>query len=213
MTIVIGLCASVMGLASISMVKSAADPRMVLPTLAVESLPYWMGAMVFIGVLGASMSTANGAMLVISVVLARNVFQRWSKTERPDSFMLSLSRTMAIPTAAAAALVAYVWPEPGILLIVAFDIVFAGCVAPLFGGVYWSKANGVGAIWAVIVGTGARVVAHFATPPAWAGLDTLAPPVLSGLTFYFVCSATWKQAPSRHHVIAEGGGEGLLAEG
>lgn len=213
MTIVIGLCASVMGLASISMVKSAADPRMVLPTLAVESLPYWMGAMVFIGVLGASMSTANGAMLVISVVLARNVFQRWSKTERPDSFMLSLSRTMAIPTAAAAALVAYVWPEPGILLIVAFDIVFAGCVAPLFGGVYWSKANGVGAIWAVVVGTGARVVAHFATPPAWAGLDTLAPPVLSALTFYFVCSATWKQAPSRHHVIAEGGGEGLLAEG
>jgi Na+/pantothenate symporter len=32
--------------------------------------------LVFVGVLGASMSTANGAMLVISVVLAQNVVQR-----------------------------------------------------------------------------------------------------------------------------------------
>ena len=35
--------------------------------------------MVFIGVLGASMSTANGAMLVMSVVAARNMFERYQQ--------------------------------------------------------------------------------------------------------------------------------------
>ena len=186
-TLFIGACATVLGLASISAVPNVGDPRMVLPTLGISVLPYWMGMMVFIGVLGASMSTANGAMLVIAVVMARNVFQRYRKIDINDSKMLMLSRVLAIPTAAAAMIFAWLRPEPGILLVVAFDIVFAGCVVPLFAGVYWQKASARGAVGSIIVGTTARLVAHFVTPPAWAGLDTLIPPVLSAITFYAMC--------------------------
>jgi solute:Na+ symporter, SSS family len=192
LTLVIGACATIMGLASISAVPAASDPRMVLPTLGLTQLPYWLGVMVFIGVLGASMSTANGAMLVISVVLARNIFQRYNSTEVSDSKMLFLSRALALPTAAAAAIFAWIRPEPGILLILAFDIVFAGCVVPLFAGVYWPKANSAGAIASILVGTTARIIAHFITPAAWAGLDTLIPPVLSCIAFYTTCRLTWR---------------------
>src|SRR5262249_51873358 len=52
-------------------------------------------------------------------------------------------------------------------------------VVPLFAGVYWQKANARGAVGSIVVGTTARLVAHFVTPPAWAGLDTLIPPMLS----------------------------------
>ncbi len=203
LTLVIGFSATLLGVASISSVQNANDPRMVLPILGVTVLPYWMGVFVFIGVLGASMSTANGAMLVISVVLARNVFQRYSNTEITDSRMLMLSRVFAFPTAAAAAIFAWLRPEPGILLVVAFDIVFAGCVAPLLFGVYWPKANRAGAIAAIMVGTITRLIAHFVTPPQWAGLDTLVPPVLSCIAFYVTCQLTWKTQPGRHHVLAE----------
>ena len=153
-TLFIGVCATVLGIASISSVPNVGDPRMVLPTLGINVLPYWMGMMVFIGVLGASMSTANGAMLVIAVVMARNVFQRYRKIEVNDSKMLTLSRVLAIPTAAAAMIFAWLRPEPGILLVVAFDIVFAGCVVPLFAGVYWQKANARGAVGSIVVGIG-----------------------------------------------------------
>jgi hypothetical protein len=47
------------------------------------------------------------------------------------------------------------------------------------------------------------LIAHFVTPPAWAGLDTLIPPVLSGIAFYVTCQLTWKTLPGRHHVLAE----------
>ena len=70
MTMIIGMCVAILGLAGVAAVHGAADPRMVLPRLAVEVLPYWIGVLVFVGVLRASMS-ANGAMLVISVVLGR----------------------------------------------------------------------------------------------------------------------------------------------
>jgi len=196
LTLVIGLSASILGLAAIPVLSHISDSRMVLPTFASLHLPYWMGVMVFIGVLGASMSTANGAMLVISIVLARNVIQRWSGSNISDSGLLQLSRVLAVPTAAAAALVAYVRPEPGILLVIAFDIVFAGCVVPLFLGVHWRKANKTAAISAILVGTGTRLIAHLITPPEWAGLDTLIPPCISGITFFVVCQLTWRRDPS-----------------
>lgn len=213
LTLVIGACATLLGLAAISTVHGVTDPRMVLPSFGVNHLPYWLAVMVFVGVLGASMSTANGAMLVISVVLARNVFQRWSSKTHEDHFMLTLSRVMALPTAAAAALVAWIRPEPGVLLVIAFEIVFAGCVVPLFLGVHWKKANSAGAIAAILTGTVARAVAHFITPAQWAGLDTLIPPVLSLIAFAVTCNLTWKTVPGRHFALEQRAVDSLLAEG
>jgi SSS family solute:Na+ symporter len=192
MTIIVGLCVAVIGLASVASVQNVGDPRMVLPDMATLHLPYWIGVLVLIGVIGASMSTANGAILVISVVLAQNVVQRWRATQMDDSGLLRFARLAALPTAAAGAFLAYLRPEPGILLIIAFDIVLAGCVIPLFAGVYWAKANSAGAIAAIVVGTTARLIAHYVTPAPWAGLDTLIPPVLSAITFFSVCLLTWK---------------------
>jgi Na+/proline symporter len=197
-TLIIGLCASLIGLAAIGTnAGSAADPRMILPSFASGHLPYWIAVLVFVGVLGASMSTANGAMLVIAVVLARNVYQRWSARAVTDSHMLLLSRVLAVPTAAAAAWIAYLRPEPGILLVIAFDIVFAGCVVPLFFGVYWQRATSAGAIAAILAGTGARIVAHYVTPPAWAGLDTLLPPLVSAAAFFAASLVTEQSTEDR----------------
>lgn len=194
MTFVIGFSATILGIASISSVQNVSDSRMVLPTLAAHHLPYWLGAAVMVGVLGCSMSTSNGATLVISIVLARNVIQRWSKRPFEDHQMLTLSRAMAIPTGLAGALVAWLRPEPGILLVIAFDIVFAGCVVPLFMGVYWKRANAHGAVAAILAGTTSRALAYFLTPPALAGLDTLLPPVISLIAFFAGCRLGWATA-------------------
>ena len=212
LTLVIGACATILGLGAISLVQGVQDPRMVLPLFGIDHLPYWMGVMVFVGILGASMSTANGAMLVISVVLSRNIFERWSSRKHEDSFMLTLSRVMALPTAAVAALVAWARPEPGILLVIAFDIVFAGCVVPLFLGVHWEKANSAGAIAAIATGTISRLIAHLVTPPDWAGLDTLIPPALSLVAFYTACSLTWRTVPARHYALEQVRTEAFLAD-
>ena len=175
-------------------------------------LPYWIGVLVFIGVLGASMSTANGAILVISVVLARNVVQRWRADGR--STTRQLLAAVALDGAADGGCRGRWWPivrpEPGILLIIAFDIVFAGCVVPLFAGVYWTKANAAGAIAAIVVGTSARLIAHFVTPAAWGGLDTLLPPLLSAVHVRAsTCLLTQKTQESRHYVLTEAVQEGV----
>jgi Na+/proline symporter len=169
--------------------------------------------LVFVGVLGASMSTANGAMLVIAVVMARNLWQRSQNRKVSDSTMLLLSRALALPTAAAAGWLAWVRPEPGVLLIVAFDIVFAGCVVPLFFGVYWKRANSAGAIAAILTGTVARAACYGLVPPHLAGLDTLLPPVLSLVAFLGVCWLAQDAADAlRHAALLESPSSDLLTE-
>ena len=132
--------------------------------------------LVFFGILGASMSTANGAMLVIAVVMARNVWQPWSDQVISDTKMLFLSRAL-------------VRPEPGLLLVVDFDIVFAGCVIPLFLGVYWPRATQAAAIASIVTGTVARAICYFVVPAQLAGLDTLLPPAQSAVAFVAVSLA------------------------
>lgn len=198
LTILIGGCACVLGVASMGLVSQMDDPRMVMPTLLLEYVPYWMAVLVVIGVLGASMSTANGAMLVISVVIARNLMQRWRLHSVRDSTMLTLSRVLAIPVGFCGACLAFVRPEPGILLVIAFDIVLAGCVAPLFFGVYWEKSNKNGAIASILVGTTSRLILQFTVPESWAGLETLLPPVLG--TVAFVTTCLWKPVEISRHV-------------
>ena len=109
---------------------------------------------------------------IIAVVMARNVWQPWSYQVISDTKMLFLSRALALPTAIAAGFIAYVRPEPGLLLVVDFDIVFAGCVIPLFLGVYWPHA-----------------ICYFVVPAQLAGLDTLLPPALSAVAFVAVSLA------------------------
>ncbi len=212
LTILAGVTASFAGLIAPSMVGDIADNRMVLPTIATGHAPMLIGLLVMIGVVGASMSTCDGAILATSAVIARNVIQRWSKADLDDHKLLRYTRIVALPMTFGGAIFALVRPEPGLLLVLAFDILFAGCVVPLFAGVYWPKANAVGAVAAIIAGTTARIVLAYVVPAELAGLDTLLPPVISAVVFIPACLLSEVGVPSRHHVIGRPA-EALAPEG
>jgi Na+/pantothenate symporter len=98
---------------------------------------------------------------------------------------------------------AHVKPEPGILLVLAFDVVFAGCLVPLTLGIYWKKANTPGALSAVIVGSVLRLILFYTIPEHLAGLDTMIPPVVGLIAMVVVSLMTQESHPPKHHVIRE----------
>jgi len=153
-------------------------------------------------------------MLGVSAVFSRNILQRnilkvWAKQhtheERAelDRKLLWFTRLMGIPVMAAAVAVAIWRPEPGMMLVLAFDVVFAGLFVPLTLGLYWSKANSYGAMSAIVVGTVLRLVLFQYIPEDLAGLDTMIPPVVSLLVMVPVSLMTQKQDPPKHDVILE----------
>ena len=214
-TILVGICASLLGLMAFKLLPAGVeDYRMVLPILATGYMPFVAGLMIMVGVVAAGLSTADGGMLGVSSVWGRNIIQRniikvWKKqyteSERAtlDRRLLVVTRLMGIPVMACAVTLAYFKPEPGIMLVLAFDVVFAGCLVPLVLGLYWKKANAYGALSAMIVGTVLRVILFFTMPVHLAGLDTLIPPLVCLAVMVPVSLLTQKQDPPKHEVIYE----------
>jgi Na+/proline symporter len=200
---------SMMGIIALYMMPDIEDRYTVYPLLAINLLPFPIGAALLMGVLGASMSTANGGLLAISSVIARNLIQRdilRSLLKRPgieDKKLLIVTRCVTIPVMLSGLLLGAAIPRPGIYLILAFDIVFAAAWAPVTLGLFWKKANWPAAIASMIVGSVLRLVMYFITPPEYAGIDTFIPPVVAFVVFIIVALLTQKKHPGfkRHGVV------------
>jgi len=200
---------SMMGIVALFLLPNLADPFTAYPELAINHVPFAIGIALLMGVLGASMSTANGGLLAISSVMSRNIIQRdilkkwFKKPGMDDRKLLRTTRIFTIPMMAAAFILGYLLPQPGVYLILAFDIVFAGAWAPLTLGLFWRKANLPAALTSLILGTGLRLLLFFIIPLELAGLDTMIPPVVSFIAFVIVALVTQKKHPGteRHGVI------------
>ena len=220
-TVCTGFVCTMIGVMGMKLYPEIADSRMVLPTIAMEQVPYILGLLMVAGVIGAGASTANGGILGISTTFGRNIFQKnilrliresrgeklvvhHSEEERrkSDAKLLWISRAMAVPALAGAIWIAYVKPEPGILLTLAFDVVLAGCFVPLTLGMYWSKANEAGAIVGMILGSVMRIVLYYVIPEDLAGLDTLLAPLFS-LIMVPISLMTQASCPPKHHINEE----------
>ncbi|NDB46332.1 MAG: hypothetical protein EB163_03430, partial [Nitrososphaeria archaeon] len=151
---------------------------------------------------------ANGGLLAISSVISRNILQRiirrrWlGKEAWSDNKLLWITRMAVVPVMISALVLGYMIPQPGVYLILAFDIVFAGALAPLTLGLFWRKANMPAAVTSLIVGSALRLLMFFVIPPELAGLDTMIPPPISFALFIVVALATQKRWPGkeRHDV-------------
>ena len=240
-TLILGLAASFIGLMAFQFLPEIDDPRSVI-VLAATAMPLGIGLFVMAGVIGAGLSTANGGALAVSAVFGRNILHRnillplhrrkakklgvsveelavdWHVL---DNRLLWWARLWLIPVMAFSVWLAYVKPEPGMMLVLAFDVVFAGCLVPLTLGIYWKKANAYGALSAVVVGSILRLILFFSVgnpafgifyiPEHLAGLETLIPPVVSLLVMVPVCLLTQKQDPPKHGVISESPSEEEVA--
>src|SRR5918912_3421431 len=109
---------SMLGIIALYFLPNIADPFTAYPQLAINHVPFPIGAALLMGVLGASMSTANGGLLAISSVMSRNIIQRdilkriLKKPGLDDRKLLRTTRIFTIPMMAASFVLAYLIPQP-----------------------------------------------------------------------------------------------------
>ena len=183
-------------------------PDLAMPLLATQHMPFAIGAGILMGVVGASMSTASGGLLAISSVISRNLMQRiirrrWmNKPNWSDNKLLNTTRIVIVPMMVIGTAIGYFVPAPGVYLILAFDIMFAGAFVPLTLGLFWKKANMPATIAALLVGSVLRLQFFWTMPEEWWGLDTMIPPIVSLIVFVIVAYATQHKYPgkARHDV-------------
>jgi solute:Na+ symporter, SSS family len=133
--------------------------------------PLAITILVLCGLVGASMSTANGAILAISNVCVRNLggVRRVHEPGQPDP-LLRATRIAMVPMTLLSILIAIYVQQTGILLTLAFDLLLACLVVPFILGLVWRRGTTVAALASLVVGLAVRLVL-FAMTPTMYGLD------------------------------------------
>lgn len=158
-----------------------------------QSVPVVLGATVLAGIIAASMSTGDGAILGTSSVMARNVMGIHVEEDMPMDEeeaieqrgegmfggpkmdrLLRATRLWTIPIALLGVLFAIRVPATGMLLVLAFDIQMATAFVPLVGGLYFPNfSNPPAALSAFVTGAVTRVGLFALSPVVYGTENTL----------------------------------------
>ena len=215
LTLLMMIPVTMIGIIGHTVEPKVSDPYTLFPLVAINHTPEIIGIMMLVSVVSCGMSTANGGTLAIASVLSRNMLQRniiKHILKRPgltDRQLLIATRLLIIPVFFTAFALGAIIPRPGTYLILAFDIVLAGCLVPLVLGTYWKKSTPAAAVASIVIGSTLRMILYFlitiapSTSPyaSYAGLDTIIPPIVSLAVFVGVSLATQKRSPPRHDIV------------
>ena len=173
-TLIIGIPFSIIALGAGGILSQAgivADGPVLFAMLQ-GVVPPLLGLLVLAAILSASLSTADGAILGTSSVLAHNVMGIRHATAHGagGDRLLLITRLMAVVITIVGVVLGLRVPQTGVLLLLAFDMSFAGLVVPLIGGLFWPRATGQGALACILVGSLTRL-AFFSVMPTMFGVD------------------------------------------
>ncbi len=173
-TLIIGIPFSIIALGANGILSQAGvvPDGPVLFALLDSVIPPLLGLLVLAAILSASLSTADGAILGTSSVLAHNVLGIRHATAHGagGDRLLLITRLMAIVITVLGVVLGLKVPQTGVLLLLAFDMSFAGLVVPLIGGLFWAKATRQGALACIAVGSLSRLL-MFSLMPTMFGVD------------------------------------------
>ena len=173
-TLAIGIPFSIIALGANGILSQAGvtPDGPVLFALLQNVVPPALGLLVLAAILSASLSTADGAILGTSSVLAHNVLGIRHATAHGagGDRLLLITRLMAVVITLVGVFLGLKVPQTGVLLLLAFDMSFAGLVVPLIGGLFWPQATRQGALACIAVGSLTRLL-MFTLMPTMFGVD------------------------------------------
>jgi SSS family solute:Na+ symporter len=151
------------------------DPQMILPKLILNHAPLIAQVMFFGALLSAIKSCASATLLAPSVTFAENIVKGFFK-HLSDQDLLKVMRITVLCFTVVVTFFA-INSNLSIFKMVenAYKVTLVAAFVPLAFGVYWSKANSLGALLAVLGGLSVWIGCEVLAPTA------ILPPQLAGL--------------------------------
>ncbi len=134
---------------------SSGGAEYILPNLVVDHMPMYAQVIFYGALLSVIMSTASGTLLAPSVTISENILKGMFG-HMSDAHFLRMMRIVVVVFAVGVTLYALwaVGKETGIHQMVenAYKVTLVMAFTPLVAGIYWKRANGQGAVFAIILG-------------------------------------------------------------
>jgi cation/acetate symporter len=138
----------------------------VLATPEIAGLPYVISGLVAAGGLAAALSTADGLLLTIANALSHDLYYKMIDPNAPTVRRLAVSKGLLLVVAILAAYVTSLKPGDILFLVgAAFSLAASGFFPALVCGVFWKRANKLGAILGMLSGLGVCMYYMYNTYP------------------------------------------------
>jgi SSS family transporter len=149
----------------------------ILPNLILERTPMWAQVLFFGALLSAILSTASGALLAPTALFTENVVRPFAPRLGDKQFLLLLRIVLVLFTLAALLFALNSKSTMYDMVQNAYKVTLVSCIVPLAAGIYWKRANSVGAMFSVVLGLVSWGIAELVAA------DATIPPQLVGLAF------------------------------
>jgi cation/acetate symporter len=138
----------------------------VLATPEIAGLPYVITGLVAAGGLAAALSTADGLLLTIANAMSHDLYYKMIDPHAPTTRRLAVSKGLLLVVAVIAAYVTSLKPGDILFLVgAAFSLAASGFFPALVCGVFWRRANKLGAILGMLGGLGICMYYMYMTYP------------------------------------------------
>jgi cation/acetate symporter len=143
----------------------------VLATPEIAGLPYVVSGLVAAGGLAAALSTADGLLLTIANALSHDVYYKMIDPNASTVRRLTISKMLLLVVAVVAAYVASLKPGDILFLVgAAFSLAASAFFPALVMGVFWKRANYLGAVIGMIAGLGVCMYYMYTTYDFFGGV-------------------------------------------
>ena len=150
----------------------------VLATPAIGGLPYVVSGLVAAGGLAAALSTADGLLLTIANALSHDLYYKMIDPNASTARRVTISKTLLLIVALAAAYVAAQKPADILFLVsAAFSFAAAAFFPALVLGIFWKRATGIAASLGMVAGLGVTFYYMVTTQPWLRGVFGVTSPV------------------------------------
>jgi len=157
--------------------EDAREMQRILPAYILGYTPLWIQVLFFGALLSAILSTASGAIIAPTSLCTENIIKPLYPRMSDRQFLLTLRVVLVSFTAAALVFALNSKQTMYDMVQNAYTVTLVAALVPLAAGIFWSRANNVGATLSAIFGLVAWLIAAFTAP------DATVPPPLVGLAF------------------------------
>jgi len=174
----------------------AREMQRILPAYILGYTPLWVQVLFFGALLSAILSTASGAIIAPTSLFTENIIRPHFSRMSDRQFLLTLRVVLVSFTAAALVFALNSKQTMYDMVQNAYTVTLVAAFVPLAAGIYWSRANNVGAVLSAVFGLVAWIIATFTAPEA------TVPPPLVGLAFSLlgmVLGSLLPRAAPAHH--------------
>jgi solute:Na+ symporter, SSS family len=172
------LMPTVLGMAALALHPGLENRELALPTIFMNDVPFWVGALGLAAVFSAEVSAADAVLFMLATSLSQDLYKRFANPAATDRQVLVVARLASVVGGTLAVFVAFVSKTIVDALSVFYTMIAVSLFVPVVAGLYLRRpkpldalaaiAGGVLVVAVMQFGNGGAAIAGFT--PAMLGL-------------------------------------------